>query len=294
MNESIGVIGLGNAGLALAGALVRHYRVQGYDQKPERMHLSQSLDIKPCVSVVELVKNCDIIFLSLPKPEVSRAVAQSVSEVELSGKLFVETSTVDPKDVSWLLEFVQSRGASAMDAAVLGGIQNLQEGKTTFLVGASAQDYARVQAVLEKVSKKIFYMGPAGNGMRIKLINNAVAHTTMVVLLEAVAMAAKSDIPLDVFFELMNSDAGLTRPLTHRLKERAYTGQYEGGMSTANARKDSLLALAMAQELHVPIFTMQASHTVYEIAIQQGLANLDYASIATLWENWVDVSFKSE
>ena len=84
MNESIGVIGLGNAGLALAGALGRHYRVHGYDQKPERMHLSQSLDIKPCVSVVELVKNCDIIFLSLPTPEVSRAVAQSVSEVELS------------------------------------------------------------------------------------------------------------------------------------------------------------------------------------------------------------------
>jgi 3-hydroxyisobutyrate dehydrogenase-like beta-hydroxyacid dehydrogenase len=110
----------------------------------------------------------------------------------------------------------------------------------------------------------------------------------------AAAMAAKSDIPLDVFYELMHSDSGLTRPLTHRLKERAYRGQYEGGMSTANARKDSLLALAMAQELHVPVFTMQASHTVYEIAMQQGLANLDYASIAKLWENWGGVSIKTK
>lgn len=293
MNESIGVVGLGNAGLALAGALVRQYEVCGFDQKAARMQESEKSGIKPCDSVEELVKTCDIIFLSLPTPAASRAVAQSMSSVSLTGKLLIETSTVDPKDVTWLLEFAQSRGASAMDAAVLGGIQNLAEGKTTFLVGAAEGDYARVQTMLESVSKKIFYMGPAGNGMRIKLINNAVAHTTMVVLLEAAAMAAKSDIPLEVFYELMNSDSGLTRPLTHRLKERAYRGQYEGGMSTANARKDSLLALAMAQELHVPVFTMQASHTVYEIAMQQGLANLDYASIAKLWESWGGVSFKT-
>jgi 3-hydroxyisobutyrate dehydrogenase-like beta-hydroxyacid dehydrogenase len=50
----------------------------------------------------------------------------------------------------------------------------------------------------------------------------------------------------------------------------------------------------MAQELHVPVFTMQASHTVYEIAMQQGLANLDYASIAKLWESWGGLSFKTK
>lgn len=293
MNEKIGVIGLGNAGLALAGALAKHQEVLGFDRKAERLAAAQQSGVGICDSIAELARFSDIIFLSLPTPEASRSVAQSMSSVDLSGKLLVETSTVDPKDVAWLLEFAQSHGASVMDAAVLGGIQNLAEGKTTFLVGADEAVYARVKAILESVSKKIFYMGPAGNGMRIKLINNAVAHTTMVVLLEAAAMAAKSDIPLDVFYALMNSDSGLTRPLTHRLKERAYRGDYEGGMSTANARKDSLLALAMAQELHVPVFTMQASHTVYEIAMRQGLENLDYASIATLWEGWGDVSFKT-
>jgi len=294
MTEKIGVIGLGNAGLALAGALVKHSPVLGFDRKSERSQEAEKLGINTCGSIAELAQASDIIFLSLPTPEASRAVAQSMSEVGLSGKLLVETSTVDPKDIAWLVEFAQTRGASAMDAAVLGGVKNLAEGKTTFLVGASVQDHARIQSILDGVAKKIFYMGPAGNGMRIKLINNAVAHTTMVVLLEAAAMAAKAEIPLDVFYELMKSDSGLTRPLTHRLKERAYRGDYEGGMSTANARKDSLLALAMAQELQVPVFTMQASHTVYEIAMQQGLAELDYAAIATLWENWGKVSFKSD
>jgi 3-hydroxyisobutyrate dehydrogenase-like beta-hydroxyacid dehydrogenase len=293
VKQTIGLVGLGNAGLALGGALAKRFDICGFDQQPERVQAAQQKGIRPCSSLSELVGSSEFIFLSLPTPEASRAVASSMSELALTGKLLIETSTVNPKDAQWLLDYAQARGASAMDAAVLGGVKNLSEGKTTFLVGASAEDYSRSKMILESVSKKIFYMGAVGNGMRIKLINNAVAHTTMVMLLEAAAMSAKAGIGLDVFYELMNSESGLTRPLTHRLKERVYSGDYEAGMSTANARKDSLLALAMAQELKVPLFTMQASHTVYEIASQQGLEGLDYASIATLWEKWGDLSFQT-
>jgi 3-hydroxyisobutyrate dehydrogenase-like beta-hydroxyacid dehydrogenase len=293
VKQTIGLVGLGNAGLALGIALTKHFEISGFDQQPERLEAAHQKGIRPCSSLRELAESSEFIVLSLPTPAASRAVAASLSEVELRGKLLIETSTVNPKDAQWLLEYAQAHGASAMDAALLGGVKNLSEGQTTFLVGASPEDFSRVRAILESVSKKVFYMGAVGNGMRIKLINNAVAHTTMVMLLEAAALSAKAGIGLDVFYELMNSESGLTRPLTHRLKERVYQGDYEGGMSTANARKDSLLALAMAQELKVPLFTMQASHTVYEIAAQQGLEGLDYASIATLWEQWGGVSFQT-
>jgi len=293
VKQTIGLVGLGNAGLALGVALTKHFEICGFDQQPERLEAARQKGIRPCGSLRELAESSEFIVLSLPTPAASRAVAASLSELDLRGKLLIETSTVNPKDAQWLLEHAQAHGASAMDAALLGGVKNLSEGQTTFLVGASPEDFSRARAILESVSKKVFYMGAVGNGMRIKLINNAVAHTTMVMLLEAAALSAKAGIGLDVFYELMNSESGLTRPLTHRLKERVYHGDYEGGMSTANARKDSLLALAMAQELKVPLFTMQASHTVYEIAAQQGLEGLDYASIATLWEKWGGVSFQT-
>lgn len=67
--------------------------------------------------------------------------------------------------------------------------------------------------------------------------------------------------------------------------------QFEGGMSVSNARKDSVLALQMAQELGVPLYAIQASHTPYEVAQAKGLGALDYAALATLWEDWTGVAF---
>jgi 3-hydroxyisobutyrate dehydrogenase len=90
---------------------------------------------------------------------------------------------------------------------------------------------------------------------------------------------------------ILKRDEGLMRPLTHRVQERIMPGNYAGGMSVANARKDSALALATAQELGLPLYAILASHTPYEIAAAAGMGNLDYASLATLWEQWTGVRF---
>jgi 3-hydroxyisobutyrate dehydrogenase-like beta-hydroxyacid dehydrogenase len=81
------------------------------------------------------------------------------------------------------------------------------------------------------------------------------------------------------------------RPLEHRMQERMRNADYAGGMSVANARKDSILALETAQDLGVPLFATSAAHTPYEIAEQLGYGELDYAALARLWESWCDLQF---
>jgi 3-hydroxyisobutyrate dehydrogenase len=54
------------------------------------------------------------------------------------------------------------------------------------------------------------------------------------------------------------------------------------------ARKDSVLALEYAQSQNVPLFAIQGSHSVYEMAVAEGLGRLDYAAISTLWDRWRD------
>ena len=71
--------------------------------------------------------------------------------------------------------------------------------------------------------------------------------------------------------------------------------RFEGGMTIANAHKDSALILEVARKLGVPLFATAAAHTPYEIALSQekrgGHPILDYASISKLWEKWAGVSF---
>jgi 3-hydroxyisobutyrate dehydrogenase-like beta-hydroxyacid dehydrogenase len=52
------------------------------------------------------------------------------------------------------------------------------------------------------------------------------------------------------------------------------------------ARKDSTLALELAQSLGVPMFAIQGSHTIYEIASAAGYGRDDYAAIAKVWADW--------
>jgi 3-hydroxyisobutyrate dehydrogenase-like beta-hydroxyacid dehydrogenase len=121
--------------------------------------------------------------------------------------------------------------------------------------------------------------------MAAKVVNNAVAHAEMVILVEAAALAAAEGIALEDLCELLEQDdAGVKRPLSGRLAGRVRERRYDGGMPTEAARKDSALALDMARAGGVPLFCMQAADSVYELALRAGLGRRDYASIATLWE----------
>ena len=57
-------------------------------------------------------------------------------------------------------------------------------------------------------------------------------------------------------------------------------------VSPRAARKDSVLALALAQDSGVPLFAIQASQTVYDIAAASGYGREDYAAIAKIWADW--------
>ena len=76
--------------------------------------------------------------------------------------------------------------------------------------------------------------------------------------------------------------------------ERLRAHDFAGGMSTVNARKDSALILDTARALGVPMFATQAAHAAYEVAVREGFGALDYASLGTLWEKWLGISFKDD
>ena len=127
--------------------------------------------------------------------------------------------------------------------------------------------------------------------MAAKVINNAVAHAVYVVLAEAVAMADATGVSMDDLVDLLGDpDAGLLRPLTHRIGERLRDRSFSGGMATESAYKDSTLALELAQANGIPLFAIQAAHTAYQIAMGRGMARQDYSVLATLWEEWAGVA----
>lgn len=291
MSETIGIIGLGNAGSAIAKGLSGKRPLVGFDANPARRDGIRQTAIDWVPSVEAVAERAQTIILSLPKPDASRAVVQALMAMKPPPSLVIETSTITPKVARELAESCQSAGCGFIDAAIAGGVQSMAEAKITFLVGGSESDYGRAKPVLDLLAETIHYLGPVGAGSGAKIVNNGVMHALMVVLVEAAAMARKLEIPMPTLVEILGRPDGIMRPLEHRLRDRVLARRYEGGMSVSNARKDSVLALETAQDLGVPLFATLAAHTPYEIAEQQKLGDLDYAALATLWENWCGLDF---
>lgn len=280
----VGLCGRGNMGAAIAERLAGAFELSVYDVDPA---------LATVASPAELAGHSDAVVLSLPHAAASREVVAELAPALARGAVLIETSTVAPDDVRALAGDCAAAGVHLVDAAILSGVAQMREGTTALLVGGEDAAVAAAAPVLDALTPRQFRLGALGSGMAAKVANNAVSHAVMVVLLEATALADASGVAPEVFAELLaEPDAGLLRPLAHRLRERVLSGDFEGGMPMDAARKDSVLALRLAQEAGVPLFAIQGAHTPYELALAAGLAREDYAALAKLWEAWTGRSFR--
>jgi len=288
---TIGLIGLGNIGQAMLGPLGRAgIAVVGCDIAPERQAQARAQGAAIAADPAAVARAADLVLFSLPRAETSRAVMAALLPAARPGLLVVETSTVLPSDMEALAAIAAPAGIRLAEAAVAGGVADLARGQTTFLAAGEAPDLDRAEPVLGAMAREVLRLGPRGAGMGAKVIINAVYHAEMVVLVEAAALARRIGLPLLHLHDLLARPNGIMRPLAHRLRERIMAGDYQGGMSTRNARKDSELVLKMGLDLGVPLPLMNATHPVYEMGVAAGHGELDYAALAKLWEGFIGAS----
>jgi 3-hydroxyisobutyrate dehydrogenase-like beta-hydroxyacid dehydrogenase len=288
----VGLCGCGNMGSAIAMQLQGKADLVVFDLDRARMEETGG---RPASGLAEIASSARVVLLSLPNPRVSEAVARELASLLPAGSAVVETGTVSPAHMRSLEQTFADRDVHLVDAAILSGPTQMASGTTTLLVGGSDAAVEAATPVLELLGGDRIRLGGLGSGMAAKVANNAVSHAVMVVLAEATAMAAMAGVPLETFAEILSGpDGGLRRPLEHRLKERVFDGDFDGGMPTEAALKDSRIALELAQSLGVPLFAIQGAHTAYELAVAQGLGRSDYAAIAQLWEEWTRQSLRRD
>jgi len=97
---SIGYVGLGSMGGALARRLQLTHPLQVYDLDPQAVARMAAAGATPCASLPELAGRCDILFLCLPKSDHVRAAIfgpDGLAGALRPGTLLVDQTTGDPK-----------------------------------------------------------------------------------------------------------------------------------------------------------------------------------------------------
>jgi 3-hydroxyisobutyrate dehydrogenase-like beta-hydroxyacid dehydrogenase len=190
--QAVGVIGVGDMGLPMAGHLVGHgFEVLAYDVDPSRLEAAVSAGVKPVSGLTEMAETAAFLIACLRTDEQMEAIAQDLAEHGRAGQLVVVAGTHSLDVMHRLAAIVEPKGMRIIDAPVVFGAQGAREGELLSLCGGDAADVEAARPVLMSYSRDVEHVGPLGAGQLAKTCNNLLHWIHSVANFECLAIAKR-------------------------------------------------------------------------------------------------------
>jgi 3-hydroxyisobutyrate dehydrogenase len=289
--QRLGFIGLGNIGGGVcANLLADGHQVSVLDTDPARVVAMKELGGSPAASAVEVAREADITFLSLPTPAAMEAVAAAWLPGG-QGKVLVDLTTNAPATVRAVGARLAEAGAVLVEAPLTGGAPGAQARTLVFIVGGDPEPVAAVTPLLATIGRATFHLGPLGCGNVGKLVNSLLAFSATWTSIEALALGARHDIDLRTLVTMVRT-GGASNFYMDRLVETIEVRDRPTTFALDLAAKDAGLMLEVGRESAVPLPLASALLQVLVMAGAQGLGAQDFGELPRLMEQLAGVEFR--
>lgn len=275
--DSIGVIGLGRMGSAIAMRLAAQGRSVTCWTRSGRG--GAGLTMAP--DLAALVAGSDFLVLSLFDDAAVAEVLEALLACDLSGRLILDTSTIAPATLHHAAPRIAAAGADLVDAPISGGPELVASGRCGIFIGGAAPAAERAQAALSPLSERIFHVGPLGAGLVMKSINNAMMQSYFAGLSEQMRVAQQAGLPLATVLAILSGGPAGTPMLQDRLP-RILGEDDSVGFPVQGAAKDNAVFRRIARDLGVKTPTLEAARIMIDDALAAGLADADVAAMIAL------------
>jgi putative dehydrogenase len=137
----------------------------------------------------------------------------------------------------------------------------------------------RIRPVFAGFARDVRQVGPFGAGMKMKYVANLLVSIHNLASAEALLLAEKSGLDLQMVYEAISSGAGTSRMFEVRAP-LMIEGRYEPAtMSMGLYQKDLALIMDHARDVDCPVPLMAATLPFYSAAMAQGRAREDTAAL---------------
>ncbi|WAC22185.1 3-hydroxyisobutyrate dehydrogenase [Blastomonas sp. SL216] len=289
---TIGFIGLGNMGGGMAANLAKAgHRVIAFDLSGEALARAGAAGCHPVSDAVQAVSEADVVVTMLPAGKhVAAVYKDTVFGAARAGTLLIDCSTIDVDTARDVASAAKARGLEAVDAPVSGGIAAANGGTLTFMVGGSADGFARAEPILADMGKAVIHAGDNGAGQAAKICNNMLLGATMAATCETFALAKKLGLDLQTFYDISSKASGQSWSMTSYCPvpgvgpaSPADNG-YAGGFAAALMLKDMRLALEAAKASGARVPMGERAEAIYAAFVEADAQGLDFSAIITALE----------
>jgi 3-hydroxyisobutyrate dehydrogenase-like beta-hydroxyacid dehydrogenase len=213
----IGFIGPGRMGRPMLDRLV----AAGHDvtvlvRRPQARAAAEADGLTCAGTVTATVRDADAVFVVVLTDEQVRSVClgpDGAIAAMKPGATLVQHTTSDPATAQTLAEAGAGRGIGVLDAALSGGPHDIAAGRLTLWVGGDEALLGEMRPVLGTYASPIMFVGPPGNGQRVKLVNNALFVAQVGLAIDAVRLAGSLGIGEKAILGAVQHGSGASRAL---------------------------------------------------------------------------------
>ncbi|MHB8120644.1 MAG: NAD(P)-dependent oxidoreductase [Desulfuromonadaceae bacterium] len=280
----IGFVGLGIMGSAMASNLLKAgFKVTVWNRSRDKCSPLVGLGATVAASPRVVAECSDVVIAMMSTPAAVQSVrdgAEGIIAGLSSGNGYVDMSTVDADTSLESYRLAHGKGALFLEAPVAGSRKPAEDATLTIMAAGDRELYDSSLPVLEKMGKKLLFLGETGKAARMKLANNLVMCGMLTALSEGIALAAGSGLDTAQLLEVLDSGA-VTNPM-FRLKgpQIAANKEFPAAFPLKHMQKDLRLALQLAEEVGQPLFVTATINELYKKALAENLGDADFAAIS--------------
>jgi 3-hydroxyisobutyrate dehydrogenase len=259
-NFDIGIIGLGQMGLAMAQTLARAGQtVLGTDVDADRRalfmpHVEQASDV---------ASHCAVIILSLPNSAIVEHVVGSILPHCRPGTLIIDTSTSDPDSTRKLAQTARDSGVMFVDAPVSGGAAGAAAGTLFIMAGGDAPALQQAKRYFDILGRETVICGGPGCGNVVKILNNALCAAHLALAGEALAAGEKAGLNRETLAAALAKGSGRSAVFEVNIPRWVLPETFDSGFTMGLMRKDVRLFDDFAKAQNVSPRMLQAASDLW-------------------------------
>jgi len=285
--QSIAVIGLGSMGMGAAKSCINAgLDVYGIDLNDIALTQLKEAGAKgishDCSDFSDVL---DAVLLLVVNAQQAKTIlfTNHLAEKLKPGTAVMVSATISAEDAKFIEAELNKLDLLMLDAPVSGGALKANLGEMTIMASGSDAAFEKLQPVLDATASKVYKIGSEiGLGATVKIIHQLLAGVHIAVAAEAMALAARADIPLDVMYEVVTNAAGNSWMFENRMKH-VVEGDYSPASMVDIFVKDLGLVADTAKGLKFPLPLASTALNMFTSASNAGFGQEDDSAVIKIF-----------
>ncbi len=180
-NITIGLVGLGKMGHAIAHRLIKHnYSVSAYDPNTHAQEEAQKLGVTCANSLQELAIKTHVIWLMVPAGDPVDKIINELLPNLNSDHIIIDGGNSNFHNSIRRYDMLAQKNIAFLDCGTSGGLAGKQHG-FSLMIGGDKKAFSKVKNIFAAIAAPsgFEYMGPAGAGHYVKMIHNGIEYAIL-------------------------------------------------------------------------------------------------------------------